>query len=88
VRPDILPSSARPDGTNLDPRVRPNAADVSAYEGLIRVMGLGRGIDPDDCGKAAMKACNDAVDAYFASHERTVRGLGARSELPPKMPLL
>jgi hypothetical protein len=85
-RPDIMPSAARPDdrpnpsGVHVDPRVRPAPADMGGYQGQIRVLGVGRGIDPDDCGKTAVKACNDAVEAYFA-HERLVRPLGINCAL-------
>jgi len=79
-RPDIVPSAARPDQrptgeSHVDSRVNPNPADLSTYQGQIRVLGVGRGIDADDCGKAALRACEGAVDAYFA-RERMVRSLG------------
>ena len=30
-----------------------------------RVVGVGRGVEPEDCREAALQACNDGVDAYY-----------------------
>jgi hypothetical protein len=36
-------------------------------EGNLRVLGIGRGIDAEDCGKVAVQACDEAIDYYFAA---------------------
>jgi hypothetical protein len=37
----------------------------TASEGALRVLGIGRGIDGDDCGRVALEACDEAIDYYF-----------------------
>jgi hypothetical protein len=49
----------------LDPRLQSPATNRELAKGEYRVLGVGRGIDRDDCGNTAMQACNDAIDAYF-----------------------
>jgi hypothetical protein len=34
-------------------------------QGGLRALGLGRGVDADDCGKTALEACDEAVDYFF-----------------------
>ena len=34
-------------------------------QGGLRALGIGRGVDADDCGKTATEACNEAVDYFF-----------------------
>jgi hypothetical protein len=36
-------------------------------EGNLRVLGIGRGVDAEDCGKVAVQACDEAIDYYFAT---------------------
>jgi hypothetical protein len=36
-------------------------------EGNLRVLGIGRGVDAEDCGKVAVQACDEAIDYYFAA---------------------
>jgi hypothetical protein len=52
-------------GPHVDPRMYspPNNRDLATGE--YRVLGVGRGIDRDDCGNTALQACSDAIDAYF-----------------------
>lgn len=38
--------------------------DVSLNQGSYRVLGFGRGVDRDDCGRAAVQACNEAAEWY------------------------
>jgi hypothetical protein len=49
----------------LDPRLQSSANNRDQARGEYRVLGVGRGIDREDCGSTAMQACNDAIDAYF-----------------------
>jgi hypothetical protein len=51
-------------GTKIDPRMHPTPEFMRPAQGQYRVLGVGRGVDQEDCGKTAMQACNDAVDAY------------------------
>jgi hypothetical protein len=66
--PTLHHTSGKPDvegpGTRIDPRLHPTPEFMSMAQGEYRVLGVGRGVDRDDCGKAALQACNDAVDAY------------------------
>jgi hypothetical protein len=34
-------------------------------QGGLRALGIGRGVDADDCGKTATEACDEAVDYFF-----------------------
>jgi hypothetical protein len=51
-------------GTNINPMMHPTPEFMRAAQGEYRVLGVGRGVDTEDCGKTALQACNDAVDAY------------------------
>jgi hypothetical protein len=39
--------------------------NIGRYGGKYRVLGLGRGMSEDDCGKVAVAACEEAIDAYW-----------------------
>jgi hypothetical protein len=58
-------AETKSDSTPYDPRVMMQRENVGKYSGKYRVLGVGRGINDDDCGKAAMAACDDAVDSYW-----------------------
>jgi hypothetical protein len=53
----------------VDPRLKSPANNKAAANGEYRVLGVGRGVDREDCGNIAMQACNDAVDAYFKQQQ-------------------
>jgi hypothetical protein len=59
-----------------DPRLHAGAENTGRGDekGEYRVLGIGRGVDRDDCGKTAVHACEDAVNEYFALN-RAVRPL-------------
>jgi hypothetical protein len=59
-----------------DPRLHAGSETTGRRDeqGQFRVLGVGRGVDRDDCGKTAMHACESAVDQYF-SMNRAVRPL-------------
>jgi hypothetical protein len=59
-------------GPTLDPVLHSGSPKIGGEQGLAQVLGVGWGIDPDDCHKVALHACDDAVNAYFL-HERSVR---------------
>jgi hypothetical protein len=54
-----------------DPRVMTQRDNVGKYAGKFRVLGVGRGVDDGDCGKAAMAACDEAIDAYWRKQNAT-----------------
>jgi hypothetical protein len=49
---------------SIDPRLYATPEHLRASPVEYRVLGVGRGVDQEDCGKTALQACNDAVDAY------------------------
>jgi hypothetical protein len=78
---DFLRKPIKTKGSEGDPRLLTGSAScatqtcsqyVGTEQGQYRVLGVGRGTDPDDCGKAAIHACDDAVNAYFL-RERILR---------------
>jgi HEAT repeat protein len=58
--------------TPYDVRVVTPRNVIGKFSGNYRVMGVGRGIDAEDCATAAIQACDDAIDAYWRK-ERAVR---------------
>jgi hypothetical protein len=58
----------------------PPPQDVTLAEGEYRVLGVGRGVDREDCGQAALQACNEAIDAYCL-RAQMVRPLGVVCQL-------
>jgi hypothetical protein len=50
---------------NSDPHLHGGSLTAATQQGQYRVLGVGRGMDHDDCANAAMTACNGAVDEYF-----------------------
>jgi hypothetical protein len=59
-----------------DPRLHAGAENMGRGDekGEYRVLGIGRGVDRDDCGKTALHACEDAVNEYFTLN-RAIRPL-------------
>ena len=55
-----------------DPHLHAGSHTAVTQRGQYRFLGVGRGTDRDDCAKAAIHACNDAVDGYFV-RARSVR---------------
>jgi hypothetical protein len=53
---------------------------LTAKRVVYRALGVGRGVDADDCGKTALVACDGIVDAYFLKM-RQVRPLGIVCQL-------
>jgi hypothetical protein len=54
--------------------VNPNTyrrSPETTSQGGLRALGIGRGVDADDCGKTAAEACNEAVDYFFAKEVGT-----------------
>ena len=72
---NTVAQGTRSDTTAFDPRILVPRDDMHRFEGQYRVLGVGRGIDADDCASAAMLACNEAADAYFRKRN-AVRPLG------------
>jgi hypothetical protein len=64
----------------VDPRLVSKSTTKDTVTGEYRVLGVGRGIDHDDCGQTALAACNGAVDAYFLRAGQ-VRTLGVICQL-------
>jgi hypothetical protein len=58
-------SSWRQSTTEYDPRILTPRQNINLYEGQYRILGVGRGLDADDCAVAATDACNVAIEAYF-----------------------
>lgn len=54
-------------------------------QGGLRALGIGRGIDADDCGKTATQACYEAVDYFYAKEAAgdANRAAGAVVQRPP-----
>jgi hypothetical protein len=54
-------------------------------QGGLRALGIGRGIDADDCGKTATEACYEAVDYFYAKQAAGSAGggTGAVVQRPP-----
>jgi hypothetical protein len=67
-------------GTHIDPRLHPTSEFMRPTQGQYRVLGVGRGVDEEDCGKTALQACNDAVDAYCRQQQMN-RPLGITCQL-------
>jgi hypothetical protein len=63
-----------------DPHLHAGSHTAVTQQGQYRFLGVGRGTDRDDCGKAAIHACNDAVDGYF-ERARSVRTPGVVCQL-------
>jgi hypothetical protein len=63
------------DTTPLDSRLLVPRDDMHRFEGQYRILGVGRGIDDDDCAGAAMLACNEATDLYYRKRN-AVRPIG------------
>ena len=63
-----------------DPHFHPSSQTEVTQQGTYRVLGVGRGTDRDDCGRASMQACNEAVEDYFR-RKHTVRTLDAECRL-------
>jgi hypothetical protein len=60
------PYSSTQSNTNpYDSRIMPQKDNIGTFAGKLRVLGVGRGVNDDDCASAAMGACNEAVDAYY-----------------------
>jgi HEAT repeat protein len=66
--------------SSYDARVLMVDKAVNSVVGYWRVLGLGRGIDADDCGTAALQACNEAIDRYWEK-ELAVRPLDVGCKL-------
>jgi hypothetical protein len=69
------------------PRRRPTSTDadgpalhLTAKHVVYHVLGVGRGVDRDDCAQTALVACDGIVDAYFL-RMRQVRPLGIVCQL-------
>jgi hypothetical protein len=58
-------SQWRQSTTPYDPRILTPRENINLYEGQYRILGVGRGLDADDCAVAATDACNVAIEAYF-----------------------
>jgi hypothetical protein len=78
----LRPGQQPPVGYSVasDPQLHAGSHTAMTQRGQYRVLGVGRGTDRDDCGKAAIHACNDAVDGYF-QRVRTVRTPGVVCQL-------
>jgi HEAT repeat protein len=65
--------------SSLDARVQMVDKAINSVSGYYRVLGVGRGVDAEDCGTAAIAACNEAIDRWWAK-ELAVRppDLGCR----------
>jgi HEAT repeat protein len=65
--------------SSLDARVQMVDKAINSVSGYYRVLGVGRGVDAEDCGNAAIAACNEAIDRWWAK-ELAVRppDLGCR----------
>lgn len=63
-----------------DPHLHAGSHTAMTQQGQYRVLGVGRGTDRDDCAKAAMYACNEAVEGYF-QRTRATRTLGVVCQL-------
>jgi HEAT repeat protein len=66
------PGMAVKSTTPYDVRVVTPRNVIGKFSGNYRVLGVGRGIDAEDCATAAIQACDDAIDAYWRK-ERAVR---------------
>src|SRR6185436_12451531 len=71
IAPGITVKSMTP----YDQRVLTPRGDIGKFGGDYRVMGVGRGVDADDCARAAVQACDDAIDSYWRK-QLAVRPLG------------
>jgi hypothetical protein len=63
-----------------DPHLLGRSLTAATQQGQYRALGVGRGMDHDDCANAAMLACNGAVDEYF-KRTRTLRTPGIVCQL-------
>jgi hypothetical protein len=63
-----------------DPHLHGGSLTAATQQGQYRALGVGRGMDHDDCANAAMVACNGAVDEYF-KRTRTLRTPGIVCQL-------
>src|SRR5689334_2645248 len=54
-------AESRASTTPYDPRVMIQRENIGRYGGKYRVLGLGRGMSEDDCGKMAVAACDEAI---------------------------
>ena len=63
-----------------DPHLHGGSLTAATQQGQYRALGIGRGMDHDDCANAAMIACNGAVDEYF-KRTRTLRAPGIVCQL-------
>ena len=68
------------DKTPYDPRVLAGRKDIGRFEGQYRVVGIGRGLAPEDCAAAAMQACDQVIDSYYRKNN-AVRPLGVPCRL-------
>lgn len=70
------PSQPRGYSPGADPRLHAGSEFTGRRDeqGEYRVLGIGRGLDRDDCGKTALSACENAVNDYFLRN-RAVRPL-------------
>ncbi len=73
TRTDNRPAVTRP---ARNPRLHAGSEFTGRQneQGEYRVLGIGRGVDRDDCGKTALQACEHAVDDYFLRN-RAIRPL-------------
>jgi len=59
----VCAQSNGPD-TIISPNTYQRRPETTSQGGL-RALGLGRGVDVDDCGKTALEACDEAVDYFY-----------------------
>jgi hypothetical protein len=71
IAPGIVVKSMTP----YDQRILTPRGDIGKMAGDYRVMGVGRGVDAEDCARAAVQACDDAIDGYWRK-QLAVRPLG------------
>jgi hypothetical protein len=66
--------------TDLDPRLYTPQEMITTVAAEYRVVGLGRGTDTEDCGRAALSACNQVVTRYWQARD-TVRPIDVPCQL-------
>jgi hypothetical protein len=73
-------SPARGDSRKPSLDVEQPAVRAAPKQVVYHVLGVGRGVDRDDCARTALAACDGIVDAYFHRMQR-VRPLGIVCQL-------